>query len=273
MKKITLLFIFSLFLFACSQDGEDHTACEDQMDQVQEESSEEGELEKEEVQLPVEDEEFLPQQPLYKIDEATWSVVPISEANEKVVLLTFDDAPDKYAVNIAHTLKELGVKAIFFVNGHFINNEEGAKKLKEIYELGFPIGNHTYSHQNLKQLSVDEQYKEIISLNDRVEEIIGERPKFFRAPFGVNTEDSKRIVTEEKMVLMNWTYGYDWEKDYQGKDALADIMVNSPYLRNGANLLMHDRLWTSEAIKEIVLGLQEKGYEMVDPALIQVPEN
>src|SRR5690606_38293132 len=110
MKKITLLFIFSLFLFACSQDGEDHTACEDQMDQVQEESSEEGELEKEEVQLPVEDEEFLPQQPLYKIDEATWSVVPISEANEKVVLLTFDDAPDKYAVNIAHTLKELGVK-------------------------------------------------------------------------------------------------------------------------------------------------------------------
>lgn len=71
---------------------------------------------------------------------------------------------------------------------------------------------------------------------------------------------------------MNWTYGYDWEKGFQEKDALTEIMINSPYLNSGANLLMHDRKWTSAALEGIVKGLQEKGYEIVDPDLIEVPE-
>ncbi|SIC65311.1 Uncharacterised protein [Mycobacteroides abscessus subsp. abscessus] len=68
---------------------------------------------------------------------------------------------------------------------------------------------------------------------------------------------------------MNWTYGYDWEKDYQNKEALTDIMVNSPYLTDGANLLMHDRDWTNAALEGIVKGLQAKGYEIADPDRIQ----
>lgn len=212
-----------------------------------------------------------PKEPKYQIDPNSWAVVPIGDANKDVVLLTIDDAPDKYALEMAKTLKELDVKAIFFVNGHFIDSEEEGKILKEIYNMGFPIGNHTYSHSNLSDISIEDQKHEIIALNDRVEEITGERPKFFRAPFGVNTEDSRKIAAEENMLIMNWTYGYDWEKDYQTKDAIADIMVNSPYLRSGANLLMHDRAWTNEALKDIVTGLQTKGYEMVDPELIQVP--
>ena len=108
-------------------------------------------------------------------------------------------------------------------------------------------------------------------MNDRLEELIGERPKFFRAPFGMNTDYSKKLVAEEKMLLMNWTYGYDWENDYQSKDALSDIMVNTPLLRNGANLLMHDREWTSAALEDIVKGLQNKGYKIVDPDLIETP--
>jgi peptidoglycan-N-acetylglucosamine deacetylase len=48
-------------------------------------------------------------------------------------------------------------------------------------------------------------------------------------------------------------------------------MVNNPYLNNGANLLMHDRTWTSEALPDIVKGLREKGYETLDPAKIKTP--
>jgi peptidoglycan/xylan/chitin deacetylase (PgdA/CDA1 family) len=211
-------------------------------------------------------------EPLYKIDDKTWTVVPIEEANEKVVLLTIDDAPDKYALEMAYTLKNLGAKAIFFVNGHFIDTQEKAAILKKIYDLGFPIGNHTYSHQNLANLTPEKQLQEIIAVNDLVEEITGERPKFFRAPFGANTDESKKIAADEKMVVMNWTYGYDWEKGFQEKDALREIMINSPYLNNGANLLMHDRKWTSEALEGIVQGLRKKGYEIVAPNLIKVPE-
>lgn len=278
MKKTYLLILLAIFLLVGCKEAEPNdeaTEPEVNVEQPEEEQMEETEQNEEaidEIDIVEEEEEVVTiQEPQYKINEGNWSIEPISDANEKVVLLTFDDAPDKYAVEIAHTLKELGVKAIFFVNGHFINTDEGAAKLKEIYDLGFPIGNHTYSHPNLKQISEEKQYEEIVSLNDRVEEITGERPKFFRAPFGVNTDYSKQIVAEENMVLMNWTYGYDWERDYQNKEALADIMVNSPYLRDGANLLMHDRKWTMEAVKDIVNGLLEKGYEIVDPELIQTP--
>lgn len=87
--------------------------------------------------------------PLYKLNEKNWSIEPISsETNEKLVLLTIDDAPDKFALDMAHTLKRNEVKAIFFINGHFIQTEEKKKIVKDIFDLGFPIGNHTMTHSN-----------------------------------------------------------------------------------------------------------------------------
>ncbi|WP_078381052.1 polysaccharide deacetylase family protein [Sutcliffiella halmapala] len=211
------------------------------------------------------------EEPQYILNLANSSFEPIGDANPDVVLLTIDDAPDRYALEMATTLKELNVKAIFFVNGHFLQTKEEQALLKEIYEMGFPIGNHTMNHKNLNQQTEEEQYAAIVGLSDLIEEIIGQRPKFFRAPFGENTDYSNDLVAKEGMVRMNWTYGYDWEKEYTSAKALADIMVNTNLLKSGANLLMHDREWTNEALREIVKGLQEKGYEMVDPDLIEVP--
>ncbi|UYZ23455.1 polysaccharide deacetylase family protein [Mesobacillus jeotgali] len=217
-------------------------------------------------------EEVVQASPQYKM-KGDFSIQNIDNPDEKIVLLTIDDAPDKNALEMAKTLKDLNVKAIFFVNGHFLDTPEEGEVLKQIHRMGFPIGNHTYNHKSLRELSEEQQRKEIVDLNDRVEELIGERPEFFRAPFGMNTDYSKQLAADEKMLLMNWTYGYDWEKDYQSKEALADIMVNTPLLRNGANLLMHDRQWTSEALGDIVKGLQDKGYKVVDPELIETPAN
>ncbi|MBT2695352.1 polysaccharide deacetylase family protein [Bacillus sp. ISL-55] len=205
--------------------------------------------------------------------KSNFSIQNIANPDEQIVLLTIDDAPDKNALEMAKTLKDLNVKAIFFVNGHFLDTPEEGEVLKQIHQMGFPIGNHTYNHKSLRDLPEEQQRKEIVDLNDRVEELIGERPQFFRAPFGMNTDYSKQVAADEKMLLMNWTYGYDWEKDYQSKEALADIMVNTPLLLNGANLLMHDRKWTSEALGDIVKGLQNKGYKVVDPTQIETPAN
>ena len=217
-------------------------------------------------------EEVVQAVPQYRM-KGDFSIQNIDNPDEKVVLLTIDDAPDKNALEMAQTLKNLDVKAIFFVNGHFLDTPEEGEVLKQIHQMGFPIGNHTYNHKSLRELSEEEQRKEIVDLNDRIEELIGVRPQFFRAPFGMNTDYSKQLAEEEKMLLMNWTYGYDWEKEYQTKEALADIMVNTPLLRNGANLLMHDRQWTSAALGDIVKGLQNKGYKIVDPTQIETPAN
>jgi peptidoglycan/xylan/chitin deacetylase (PgdA/CDA1 family) len=207
---------------------------------------------------------------LYELNEVNWTVNPITAGTEeRVVLLTIDDAPDKYSLEMAKTLKKLNVKAIFFINGHFIQTDEKKKMLKEIYDLGFQIGNHTMTHRNLKELTEEQQYTEIMELNSQIEKIIGEKPRFFRAPFGSNTDYSKKLVANEDMILMNWTYGYDWEKDYKNEDALVEMMVNTSLLTNGANLLMHDREWTNAALEGIVNGLKKKGYKMVDPATIK----
>lgn len=206
----------------------------------------------------------------YKINENLWTIEPINkDTNEKVVLLTIDDAPDKYAVEMAKTLKKLDVPAIFFVNGHFLEGEEKQNELKEIANMGFEIGNHTYSHKSLPELSESEQIEEIQSVNKQVEETIGKKPDFFRAPFGENTDATKQFIKEEDMHLMNWTYGYDWNPEYQTEAAVKDIMINAPELNDGANLLMHDREWTNAALEDIVRGLKEKGYDFVNPKEIE----
>ncbi|MDM5226391.1 polysaccharide deacetylase family protein [Cytobacillus sp. NJ13] len=278
ITRLIMYVFFIMILAACSDftavepkpsdmEKEEHKKEESNSDDhsnVQESKSENNKEDAEEKQI----EPVTITEPQYKLNERNWTIEPINQANSKVILLTIDDAPDENALEMARILKKLSAPAIFFVNGHFIDTPEEAEVLKAINELGFAIGNHTYTHQNLQNLSDEQQYKEIVALSDRIEEIIGERPKFFRAPFGSNTDYSRKVAKDEKMLLMNWTYGYDWEKDYQSKEALADIMVNSPYLVNGANLLMHDRLWTKEALEDIVKGLRNKGYTLVDPAQI-----
>ncbi|WP_227395661.1 polysaccharide deacetylase family protein [Jeotgalibacillus aurantiacus] len=267
-----------LLTAACSSEEasttEETNTSEEALETVQTEDVESAGEQTEQTEQAPEETEALQEEPemtepQYEINPAIWTVEPLSDAPSNVVLLTIDDAPDQYAVEMAHTLKEKDAPAIFFVNGHFLDTPEEEAMLKEIHELGFPIGNHTYSHPNLRDLTEEEQREEIVSLSDRVEEIIGERPVFFRAPFGANTDFSEQLAAQEGMVLMNWTYGYDWEADYQHAAALQDIMVNTEFLTNGANLLMHDREWTNEALPGIVDGLRGKGYDIVDPVLIK----
>ncbi|MDE5413134.1 polysaccharide deacetylase family protein [Alkalihalobacterium chitinilyticum] len=241
----------------------DQSVTEEKLDVEPENSSETGEME----QVDQIEEVVVPQ---YTLNETNFLIQPKKEGvNEKVVLLTIDDAPDQFGAEMAQILYDLDANAIFFVNGIFINKNDGKEQLKKIHELGFEIGNHTMSHKKLSELSAEEQRKEIVELNDLIEEIIGERPRFFRAPYGVNTDISKQVVEEEGMQWMNWTYGYDYFQQYTNAEALADIMVNAPELMNGANLLMHDRKWTKEALADIVTGLRNKGYEIVDPKKIQ----
>lgn len=245
-------------------DDNGETAAEDNSEADSDEADEDADVEMEETEY------------LYEINQndiATVEVIDGVEANEQVALLTYDDAPDKYALDIAEVLAEHDAPAIFFVNGMYAENEEGREMLKEIYDMGFAIGNHTHTHPSLPSLSEEKQTEEIMKTSDLVEEITGERPRFFRAPFGQNTDHARKVVAEDGMILMNWTYGYDWEADYMEADALADIMVNTYLLRPGANLLMHDREWTLEATPAIIEGLREKDYELVNPDVIRFSTN
>src|SRR5699024_10080066 len=104
------------------------------------------------------------------------------------------------------------------------------------------------THPDFTTISEEEQKEEIIDENEIEEDIIGKKTKYLRAPYGSNTDYKKKLAKEEDMLLMNWVYGYDWDAEYQEAEALADIMVNTELLDNGAILLTHDRDWTNEAL-------------------------
>lgn len=287
MRRFLVLasMIMALVAAGCSDSAGEEAAEKDnkQEKKTQEVSQAQGNSEEETVDEAEDkteetDEETENMEPIYSVSE-NWTIVPEDgEANEQVALITIDDAPDTYAVDMAHTLKELDVNAIFFVNGHFLDTPEEEEMLKEIHEMGFVIGNHTFSHANLQQISEEEQKEEILNLNERIEEIIGEKPRFFRAPHGALTDYSIQLAEEEGMTVMNWTYGYDYFEPYMDAEKLTEAMVTGEgpevdvaysLLQPGANLLMHDREWTAEALPGIVEGLREQGYELVNPHLIK----
>lgn len=273
MKKKSLLFLLSLLaLSACTDEvaGEDQSTPADSSSTVANESSDSSGAENSSGN----EEESVEEEPVafeYQVNQDIFTIEPLEDAPSEVALLTFDDAPQEQALSIAEKVQEKDANAIFFVMGQFLEADNAKEIMKTIYDMGFEIGNHSYSHPTMTDLTAEEQAAEIKKTNDLVEEATGERPRFFRAPFGIYNDATLAILEEEDMVNMNWTYGYDWEEQYMHGPALADIMVNTEFLGNGANLLMHDRPWTAEAISDIIDGLRAKGYEMVDPKTIYSP--
>lgn len=202
--------------------------------------------------------------PKYYVDENNFLIKPLNGSDPNVVFLSFDDAPDGHALQIANIVKEKGCNCVFFVNGHFLVTDEQKATLKKLHEMGMEIGNHTMTHAHLTQLDYEGQKKEIAGVDRLVESIIGVRPRFFRPPYGEYNKDTIKICEEEGLTLMTWTYGYDWVPEYCNADALAKIMVDNPYVGPGSNLLMHDREWTMNAIARIIDGLRAEGLQPVN---------
>ena len=75
------------------------------------------------------------------------------------------------------------------------------------------------------------------------------------------------------MQLMTWNFGYDWMDEYLDAQALVNISLTTHHLHDGANVLMHDRSWTLEALDQMIDGYREMGYQIVDPLLIESREN
>ena len=279
MKKLPILLLTGMLLTACTANNQEN----DEASPAQTTSSEASEITSQHHDSSKESnhqttdttEEVASDEATYYIDPDSSSVVPITEdTNPNVVLATVDDVPRKLpetptsSVKEAKAMADRGIYGIFFVNGMYLqgeDGEEGRQALKEIADMGHVIGNHTLTHYSLDEIPDEETLRhEIIGNQDIIEEVIGYRPHFFRPPHGIQSDDLEAILEEENMISMNWSYGFDWDETYSDPNALADIMINTELLSPGANLLMHDLTWTSEAMPTILDGIEAKGYEFVD---------
>lgn len=192
------------------------------------------------------------------------------ENTDKVVLLTFDDAPQgTFTHDILDTLDKYNAKAIFFVTGYYANRDKDL--VKEIYDRGHLIGNHTWNHHNLNEItSYEETEREVNRLNELIKEITGEDVKYLRPPYGAHSNNPylNKILKEQNIQKMTWSLGSrDWEFIYPERhDDVANEVINNAH--NGANILMHDKEITALALDKMLAGLQEKGYSFVLPTEI-----
>lgn len=202
----------------------------------------------------------------YQINK-NFDLVPNEKNGEKkVILITIDDGPSKNTKSMVETLKKHKAQAIFFING--INHKKNPTEISFLAKEGFFVGNHTWSHQNLKkEKNLKKVEKEIRDNSKLIEKETGSAPRFFRAPFGITTPYVKDLVKKDKMIYMNWSgAAKDWEKNTKDKKVFLKNVTDD--LHPGEILLIHEHDWTSKYLDELLTTLEQKGYVFVDPAQI-----
>ncbi|HLG76262.1 MAG TPA: polysaccharide deacetylase family protein, partial [Ktedonobacteraceae bacterium] len=99
------------------------------------------------------------------------------------IALTFDDGPNPpYTTQILDILQRYDVKASFFCIGEHVQSYPDL--VKQELNAGHNVGNHSWSHPNLPDLSDDAIKTQITSTSDAEEQATGVRPTFFRPPYG-----------------------------------------------------------------------------------------
>ena len=195
-------------------------------------------------------------------------------AKENEIILTFDDGPDpKYTPEILDILKAENVPASFFMVGQ--NMESNIPLVKRIYNEGYEIGNHTFTHPNLAEVTRERAKLEMNGTRRLMEIITGHSTVMFRPPFNADAEpqDLAEIIPVEESRKENYiTIGesvdpQDWDVTGQFNPPItADSIFNRVvrYQKLGAVILLHDaggnRSATVEALPKIIHYYKAKHY-------------
>lgn len=175
----------------------------------------------------------------------------------KVAALTFDDGPHPvYTERLLDGLKERGVQATFFVVGKNIpGNEELIARMEE---EGHLIGNHTYDHVKICDMSQEDACSQVQKASDLVREITGHDTEFIRPPFGAWNNG-----LECNFVMIPVLWDVD-PLDWTTSDTSLVVQRVVEETEDQDIILLHDYYSSSvEAALQIVDILQERGFEFV----------
>lgn len=182
------------------------------------------------------------------------------ETDKKKIAISFDAAwGDEYTLDILDTLDEYNVKSTFFLVGFWV--DKYPDHVKEIHRRGHDVENHSTTHPNMSELSVQQMEEEINTTGDKIKEITGAKPTLFRPPFG---DYNDQLI---KTLRKNGYYGIQWDVDSLdwkelGVESVVDKVTRN--VRNGSIVLFHNNAkYIKEYLPLVIERLQADGYEIV----------
>ena len=181
--------------------------------------------------------------------------------DDKVIYLTFDCGyPSDLTVKILDTLKKHNAKASFFVTKMYL--EECADYAIRMKKEGHAVCNHTVSHLDLRDKSVEKIASEIIDVAEYYYQVTGyEFDPYFRTPTGAYTKRLMTIIKDAGYKTVFWSIAYG---DYDEKNQPEPGYVTNhfrTYHHNGAVALMHnDSTSNANELDAVLTLLEEEGY-------------
>jgi peptidoglycan-N-acetylglucosamine deacetylase len=192
------------------------------------------------------------------------------DTTEKRVAITFDASWGKDNTDeILTVLDKYDVKATFFVLGAWVDDHPD--KLKEIFDRGHEIGNHTDRHPDMNTITKEKLINEIKITDEKIKRITGKATFLFRCPSGDYNDMIIETVESTKHFCIQWNVdSIDW------KGEGADIEYNRVIKRTvpGSILLFHNEaIHTPQNLPRIIEYLQKKGYTFVTVSDLIYKEN
>ncbi|WNB91620.1 delta-lactam-biosynthetic de-N-acetylase [Bacillus sp. NEB1478] len=185
----------------------------------------------------------------------------LGDTAKKDIYLTFDNGYENgYSDDVLDVLKRKKVPAAFFVTGQFMKTHPHL--IKRMAEEGHIIGNHSYYHPDLTQVSDERLIKELEKVKLRYAEITGKKEmKYIRPPRGVFSERTIALAKKEGYTHVFWSLAFlDWETNKQRGWKYSYDQITKQ-IHPGSILLLHTvSRDNAEALESVIEALQKRGY-------------
>ena len=182
------------------------------------------------------------------------------ERDDRVISISFDASwGGDQTMRILDLLDEYNAKATFFLVGIWV--DKYPELVKEIYDRGHEIGNHSDSHPHMTQISESKMRQELSGMSDKLEAITGERPTLFRPPYGDYNNAVVTVSRAEGYECVQWSVdSLDW-KNKGVQDLITRATKN---VQPGDIILFHnDSQYILDALPTILKTYQEQGFTLI----------
>jgi peptidoglycan-N-acetylglucosamine deacetylase len=155
------------------------------------------------------------------------------------IALTFDDGPNpKTTPVVLDVLAQHGIQAVFFVVGQNIATRAGRALMERAYREGHLIGNHSYTHRDLKTLSEQAVRDELRKTQDLIGECARDC-KLIRPPYGSSNLKVSQLLQSEGYLPVLWNVdSLDWK--LKTNAAWVAHAMEQIKVREDSVVLMHD---------------------------------